>query len=387
MSSLARSHRLAMLALSVIAFVACAAPAKAAEAISLDKFRDGIKHWRDGADREQYPAYKTEQYREIADNLLLYQRANGGWPKNFDPLRILDNAERTKVVGQHDQEDTTFDNRATYPVVEYLAEAFERSGEERYRKACERGLEFILRAQYENGGWPHSFPASKGYYPQITIVDDVMTGVLTTLGAIAAGEPQYKFLEPSLRERVVTAHRRGDECLLRLQVVVDGRPTGWAAQYDRVTLEPCQGRSFELPALISSETVTVLRYLMRIDQPDERVRRAIESGAEWLSRSRIMGLRVDRVDAEAVRYQNHTSRYDVVAIEDPAAGPIWARFYEIETNRPFMANRDGRKVYKLADVERERRTGYGWYTGSPAHFLEREYPAWRRKWMDDASPK
>ena len=94
----------------------------------------------------------------------------------------------------------------------------------------------------------------------------------------------------------------------------------------------------------------------------------------------VEGLRIERVPAEPVRYAAHTSRHDVVAIEDPQAAPLWARFYEIDTNRPFMANRDGKKVFRLADVERERRTGYSWYGGYATALLERGYPDWRKKW-------
>ncbi len=140
------------------------------------------------------------------------------------------------------------------------------------------------------------------------------------------------------------------------------------------------GRSFELPALVSSESVGVLRYLMSIDAPNADVRRAITAGVAWLQRSRIEGLRLERVKAEPVRYQFHTSTDDVVAVEDPAAPPIWARFYEIETNRPFMANRDGTKVFRLEDVTRERRTGYSWYGYYARDLLAKDYPAWKNKW-------
>ena len=84
--------------------------------------------------------------------------------------------------------------------------------------------------------------------------------------------------------------------------------------------------------------------------------------------------------AEPIRYANHTSRDDVVMIEASDAPPIWARFYEPDTNRPFMANRDGKKVFRLADVERERRTGYSWYGHYAMRLLEHDYPLWRNKW-------
>lgn len=70
--------------------------------------------------------------------------------------------------------------------------------------------------------------------------------------------------------------------------------------------------------------------------------------------------------------------YDRIVIKDKKAPRIWARFYELDTNRPFMVNRDGKKVYRLEDVEPERRVGYGWYTYAPEAVL-RAYPAWLKK--------
>jgi len=59
--------------------------------------------------------------------------------------------------------------------------------------------------------------------------------------------------------------------------------------------------------------------------------------------------------------------------------PLWARHYEIGTNRPIFAGRDAVKRYALAEIERERRTGTAWYGPWPQKFLEREYPEWRAK--------
>ena len=356
---------------------------RAAEPISLRAFRDGIRHWKNGQDSDGYPVYRPNQTREIADNLLRYQRTGGGWPPNFDPLRILGDDEIEQLADDRDREDASLDNRATYPEVDYLAEAFARTGDARYRDAALRGIEYLLDAQYENGGWPHSYPRSDGYRKHVTIVDDVTTGVLTTLRRVAAGSGAFEFVDVPLRSRVAEAVRRGDACLLELQVEVDGRLTGWASQYDHQTLRPTTGRSFELPALVSNESVGVLRYLMRIDEPTPEVRRAVRAGAAWLQRSKIKGLRLKRVPAEPVRYKFHTSTDDVVVVADPSAPPLWARFYEIETNRPFMANRDGKKVYQLADVARERRTGYSWYGTYAQELLEKEYPAWKNKWDHD----
>ncbi len=77
-----------------------------------------------------------------------------------------------------------------------------------------------------------------------------------------------------------------------------------------------------------------------------------------------------------VRFESHTAQWDVEVVKDPNAPPQWARFYEIESNRPFFANRDGRKVDSLAEVALERRSGYAWYGRWPEHLLESAYFQW-----------
>jgi len=70
-----------------------------------------------------------------------------------------------------------------------------------------------------------------------------------------------------------------------------------------------------------------------------------------------------------------------VIVEDLAAPPLWARFYEIGTNRPIFCGRDGIIKYTLAGIEHERRIGYSWYTESPAALLEKDYPRWAALWI------
>jgi pectinesterase len=72
------------------------------------------------------------------------------------------------------------------------------------------------------------------------------------------------------------------------------------------------------------------------------------------------------------------STSDRIAVSDSTAPPIWTRYYELKTHRPVFCNRDSKVVYSLAEVDRERRDGYGWYTYSPQQVLD-NYPAWQQK--------
>lgn len=356
----------------------CLSGAALAEPIPLAPFNDAIHHWQN-AHGTSYARHAPEQYRQIADNLLRLQRADGGWPENRDPARILD-AEDIAALDASEARGGSFDNRNIYTQVAYLAEAHARSGDARYRDAATRGLEFVLAQQIRScGGWPHTVPARQDYHPHITMADEVSSGVLGTLRRIVEGEAAFAFVEGALRERVTLALQRGDACLLRLQVIQGGRRTGWAGQYDRETLLPAQGRSFELPSLVSDESVSVLRYLMSIREPSPAVIAAIEAGTDWLQRSALRGLRYDTVPAPLERFPYHSADFDRRVVPDPAAPPLWARFYDLEDNTPVFATREGRRVARFADVPRERRTGYNWYGRWPAALLESELPAWKAR--------
>jgi PelA/Pel-15E family pectate lyase len=347
-------------------------------------FNDGIRHYQNEHRQHDYARYSPDQIEAIAENICRHQRDGGGWPKNWDPLRRLSLEEIEQLEAARGKVDSTLDNRTGYPQVDFLAAAYQLTGESRFREAALRGIEYLLAAQGEHGGWPHAYPNRSGYSAMITFNDAVTVGVLDTLTRIAHLEPAYDFLPEPIRQRVVTAVAAGQACLLRLQLVVDGVPTGWAQQYDPQSLVPATARSYELPAIAAAESVGVVRYLMSLPEPNPEVIESVERAVAWFRRVAIHGKRIEQVPIEPVQFTYHTARWDRVEVEDPAAPPIWARFYDLESNRPFMANRDGTKVYRLADVELERRTGYGWFTGAPGSLLEKDYPAWKAR-LDQAS--
>ena len=58
--------------------------------------------------------YKTAEARRIGDQVLLYQRVTGGWPKNINMSRPLSDEERSEVLGDKQRrDDSTTDNGAT----------------------------------------------------------------------------------------------------------------------------------------------------------------------------------------------------------------------------------------------------------------------------------
>ena len=329
--------------------------------------------WRDAL--KQKPAwYESEEAMRIADNLLAYQRESGGWPKNIDMATVLTAAERAGIVKEKLATDSTIDNGASYTQLIFLARVYSAKRLERHRESFVQGVDYLLKAQYDNGGWPQFYPQLTGYYKHITFNDDAMIGVMELLRDIARKKPDYLFVEEKRRARAERAVEKGIECILRTQVIVHGKRTVWCAQHDEVTLAPAPARTYEHVSLSGQESVGIVRFLMGIEHPDKQVVETIESAVAWFKSAQLNGLRwIEKPDA------TKPNGFDRMVVADRNASPLWARFYEIETKRPIFSGRDGVIKYSVMEIEGERRNGYRWYTDAPAKLLNQDYPAWRKR--------
>jgi PelA/Pel-15E family pectate lyase len=361
-----------------IAF-ACFATAESAETA----WGGGQSRWRSILD---YPDdfYGSDESVRVAENVLLYQNSNGGWPKNVDMARQLSDDEKEKLRRDRNKSETLIDNGATWTQIRFLARMHAAAGEWRYAEAANRGLHFLLAAQHPNGGWPMIYPLRRGYYSHITFNDGAMIGVMRLLRDVVQndethdGTKVFGFVDAATRNRCQQAIDKGLELILATQIVVDGEPTAWCAQYDENTRAPASARAYELVSLSGYESVGIVEYLMETGEPTPEIRRAVDAAVAWFERSQITGQRVDWVFDP----NDKDRRIDRVVVADPAAKPLWARFYSIDGNRPMFVGRDGVVHDQLADIERERRLGYAWLGDWPAKLLQKKYPTWQSRWAD-----
>jgi pectate lyase len=310
--------------------------------------------------------FAGQEARGIAANILSYQSDLGGWPKNLDTTRAPYTGDRKKL-------QPTFDNDATTDELRFLARVYNATKDERYRKAFLKGLDYILAAQYPSGGWPQHYPPGATYHRHITFNDNAMVRLMELLREVYRSNI-YAFVPAERRQAGRRAFDRGIECILKCQVKVDGKPTAWCAQHDEKDYRPRPGRSYELVSLSGGESVGVVRLLMSLEDPSPEVVRAVEGAVAWFEAAKLKGIRVvGKKDA-----RSPTGR-DRVVVKDPSAPPLWARFYEIGTNRPIFSDRDGVAKHDLAEIGYERRNRYGWLGYWPQELLEKDYPAWKKR--------
>lgn len=326
--------------------------------------------WGEAMLRQDPEWYATAEARAAAASVLLYQSSAGAWPKNTNLLSPATPAALAEI--ESEGRTNTIDNNATTTPMHFLALVARATGEQKYRDAVLRGVDYLLSSQYPNGGFPQFYPLRSGYYSHITYNDGAMINALELLREVSHGRAPFEFVDTQRRARASDAVGRGIEVILKTQIKQNGRLTAWCAQHDPLTLEPAWARAYEPPSLSGSESVGIVRFLMSIENPSKEIVAAIEGAVAWLRSVPITGQRLESIR----RDDGRTERF---LVADPQAQPLWARFYELGTNRPLYMDRDSKPRYDFSQIGYERRSGYSYHGTWPASLIERDYPAWRAR--------
>jgi PelA/Pel-15E family pectate lyase len=178
---------------------------------------------------------------------------------------------------------------------------------------------------------------------------------------------EYAFVPKDLRTRAAASFERGMRCILATQIVSGGKLTVWPQQDDTLTLKPVSGRNYEMPAECSGESADLLLMLMNdLPNPTAKESASIRAAAAWFKKTAIYG-------------QNYTRTADGRGlVPKPGAGPIWARYYQIDSEIPIFGDRDKTIHDNLSDLSRERRNGYSWFGTAPRRALDR-YETWAQE--------
>ena len=322
----------------------------------------------------------------IADNIVSFQTPAGGWGKNFDLSKgprvagekyAPDNVSRYLSPGDFDTPKDpewnyigTVDNDATISEIKFLARVISAKGVAKnspYLASFLRGVRYLLAAQFPNGGWPQVWPLEGGYHDAITYNDNAMVQVLVIMHRIANGDPDYAFVPEDLRGQAKAAFDRGIQCILKTQIASAGKPSVWAQQYDALTLKPVSARNYEMPALCSSESDQIMLLLMNeLPNPTAAEQRGIRSAAAWFKKTAVYG----ETYGQTQNGRGLTLQKD--------AGPIWARYYQIDSDKPIFGDRDKSIHDDLKELSSERRNGYLWFGSGPKAALDR-FATWSQQ--------
>jgi PelA/Pel-15E family pectate lyase len=319
-----------------------------------------------GVDLDQPVAwFATAEGRQVTATIISYQTPAGGWSKRLD----LSKGPRPRggdfVSESAGAYEGTFDNDATITQLRALARAIQATNSEPARAAFLRGLAYTFAAQYPNGGWPQVFPLEGGYHDAVTYNDNAMVNILEFLSDVAAGKDEFSLVPAAQRAEAADRVNLGIACILASQVTENKVLTAWCQQHDPLTLQPCGARNYEPACLSSAESAAIMGFLIERPSPSQAIASAIDACAAWLQRSALHGVTWARTEDKGRRLQPSRE-----------GKPLWARYYELGTNRPIFGDRDFSVHYNVDEISDERRNGYAWYSSGPVKQLQ-AYDNWR----------
>jgi PelA/Pel-15E family pectate lyase len=264
---------------------------------------------------------------------------------------------------------STLDNDATNTELHFLAKVQAQTpgkDGDAYRASFIKGIHYLLAAQYPNGGFPQVYPLEGGYHDAITFNDDAVSESAETLTDVAGGKGEYAFAPADLRKQAGEAADRALACILKSQIVIDGKKTIWAQQEDMLTLAPVSARNYEPGALAASESADMLDYMMSLPNPSKELIASIQAAVTWLKGAAVSGFAYTG---------NRTDGRKLVAT--PGAGALWSRYYSIPAQKPIFGDRDKTLHDDVNDLSLERRNGYSWWSNGEQKTVD-HYADWAK---------
>jgi PelA/Pel-15E family pectate lyase len=315
--------------------------------------------------------FASSEAKLLADAVLSYQTTSGGWSKHLGftkgPRQPGMQWTSQNEPGQPAHYVATFDNGSTTEEIRLLAGVWLATKREDCKAAVIKGLKYILAAQFPNGGWPQVYPLEGGYHDDITFNDDAMTHVLELLQAIANREPAYTMFSDAERQQAEAALALGIQCVLKMQVVQEGKRTVWCAQNDALTLQPANARKMEPATLSGLESAHILKFLMTIPRPSAELVTAITNGLQWLDAVKITG--ETKTNAAGKKYFEPDSKGTQIR---------WARFYNLTNNQPVFPGRDGIIYNSFAEMAAHNKLGYDYFSSQPGSIVNNGQKKWRK---------
>ena len=247
--------------------------------------------------------------------LVWGQHEEGGWDHRVDISHLGPDAQKP----ERRKGPCAFDDNITQGAIDFLMDLDAALDEPWLDDGVRLGLAFLLKSQFPGGAWPQWYPLRGGYHDGYTFNDNTINDCIRVL---CDAHRRYG------RAEYLAAAKRGGDFIIASQLAAP--QSGWAQQYGH-DLKPAWARAFEPPAACSAVTARNIRTLVDLHActRDAKYLEPIPAAIEWLDRSKLKD-------------------------------GLWARLYEVGTNKPIYGDRDGKVHYTLDEISDERRTGYSW---------------------------
>jgi len=265
--------------------------------------------------------------------MAVQDAGNGGF---FYDGRLYPDSTGYQPHPRNPMHSAVFDDNTMQSALAFLLDMYDITGNETYRNAAVRGLDYIFQLEKPGGGWPQRSNYGPDEYPSyVTLNDDCMQDIMNLL---------FKAYDILGGARYMQAAERAGQFLIRVQGNGAGsnavQSGAWAQQYKND--QPAWARRFEPPAMCSAQTARAIEMLidLYLRTGNETYLDPIPVAVAWLT------------DANTT----------ILDVWEGSGTHFWSRLYELETNRLIVGNRNNQDngVVYYYDYVPTRDYGYSW---------------------------
>ncbi len=279
--------------------------------------------------------YYYEQAKRAADALVWGQLPCGGWNYLINFAGENSTLNWYNTIGkngwrleefQHYYGNATFDDETTSGVAFFLLRFYLTKLDPAYKTPLEKVIDFVLKSQYPQGGWPQRYPlrhdfnkdGDQDYTSFYTFNDNVIWQNVKFLVACYATLNFHDKYYKGGDSRILDAIRRGMNFILLAQ---QPKPfAGWGQQY-RMDLTPAGARTYEPASLDPQYTAGNIEILLKCYEMtgDRRFLERIPDAINWLKNAELK-----KTDKKGVY--------------------VFAKFVDPQTGKPLYTHRIGTDV-------------------------------------------
>jgi hypothetical protein len=245
---------------------------------------------------DAYNVTGNEYYYQAAEKaaaaMIWGQSNEGGWNYLVDFGGDRSLKEWYATIGkngwrleefQHYYGNDTYDDDVTSDAARFLLRMYIEKLDPKYKPAVDKAINFLIKSQYANGGWPQRYPLkhdfNKAGHPDYssyyTFNDDVIWENVLFLIQCYQTLGEQRFLDPI---------RRG----MNFYLISQGKNGAWGQQYN-MKMEVAGARTYEPAAYVPRTTFSNSLVLLKFYEytGDRRFLARIPDAIKWLEKVRL----------------------------------------------------------------------------------------------------
>ncbi len=309
---------------------------------------------------DAYRATKNEYYYKAAEKVaravIWGQGHEGGWNYMIDFAGDKSLKNWYNTIGkngwrleefQHYYGNATFDDDVTTDAARFLLRMYLEKMDPTYKPALDKALDFILKSQYPNGGWPQRYPLVKGYEkpgfpdytPFYTFNDDVIWENVNFLMQCYLVLGQERFLEPIYKG-------------MNFYKISQDVCGAWGQQVN-MNMKAASARTYEPAAFLPSATCENALLLIKFYQltGDKQFLEGVPKAIKWLE---DVKLPADKIEGN----RTHPTFVDVktnkpIYVHRKGSNVIYGSYYIDENDKNLLSHYYGKAFVNLQELKDE----------------------------------